>query len=103
MYLQTPILSSRCLFLLIYDTINTLKEGVPMFLEKVSFSVEGMKCEKCVKRVKECLKKMKNIKKVQVSLENKEVTIFFNKKKDISLEEIKKSIEELGYTYEGTI
>lgn len=88
---------------MIYDTISTGKAVVIMFLESISFEVEGMKCNHCASNVKEGLKKIENVKKVNVNLEKKEVSVFFKKNKEVSIEDIKKTIEDLGYTYKGTI
>jgi len=68
---------------------------------KVVVKVEGMACKHCATKVEEGLKKIDNVDKVKVDLNKKEVTIF--SKKEVDLEKVKNVIEELNYSYEGTI
>lgn len=56
--------------------------------------VEGMSCGNCERHVKEALKEI-GLKKIKVNLETKEVS--FKNKKEISLNEIKSKISEIGY------
>ena len=57
--------------------------------------VEGMKCVHCAAKVTDALKKVHV--KAEVSLESKTVTVSYNDKK-ITLEEVKRVIEEVGFT-----
>ena len=57
--------------------------------------VEGMKCVHCAAKVTDALKKVHV--KAEVNLESKTVAISYNDKK-ITLEEIKRVIEEVGFT-----
>ena len=57
--------------------------------------VEGMKCVHCASKVSEALKK-KHV-KAEINLESKTVVVSYNDKK-ITLEEIKRVIEEVGFT-----
>ena len=57
--------------------------------------VEGMKCMHCSAKVVNALKKV-NV-KAEINLESKTVVVTYNDKK-ITLEEIKKVIEEVGFT-----
>ena len=57
--------------------------------------VEGMKCVHCAANVTDALKKVHV--KAEVSLESKTVTVSYNDKK-ITLEEVKRVIEEVGFT-----
>lgn len=57
--------------------------------------VEGMKCAMCKKHVEEALKSIESIKKVKVNLETGTVEI--KSKEEVSNEEIKTKIEELGF------
>ena len=57
--------------------------------------VEGMKCIHCASKVETALKKV-NVKS-EINLESKTVIVSYNDKK-ITLEEIKKAIEEVGFT-----
>lgn len=68
-----------------------------MFNKKVekTISIEGMKCEGCVSRVKNVLEDIKEVTACEVSLEEKTAKITL--KKDIDDEIIKKKIENLGF------
>ena len=57
--------------------------------------VEGMKCVHCAAKVTDALKKVHV--KAEVSLESNTVTVSYNDKK-ITLEEVKRVIEEVGFT-----
>ena len=74
-----------------------------MFLEQLTFQVEGMKCEHCVKKVKEALCTIDGIKKVKVNLEKKEVTVFYKKNQLVLVEDLKGAVENLGYEYGGVL
>jgi len=62
---------------------------------KKILEIEGMKCDKCTSRIKSALENMDNIKSVDVSLENKEAIIEYDK--DINLEIINETINDLGF------
>ena len=74
-----------------------------MFLEQLTFQVEGMKCEHCAKKVKEALCIIDGIKKVKVNLEKKEVTVFYKKNQLVLVEDLKGAVENLGYEYGGVL
>lgn len=57
--------------------------------------VEGMKCVHCSAKVENALKKVHV--KAEINLESKTVVVSYNEKK-ITLEEIKRIIEEVGFT-----
>jgi len=65
--------------------------------EKVTytFSVDGIKCEKCSNRIKDNLKNIKGVKNIEVSIESKIVTVTCAKK--VEAETIKKAIDTLGF------
>ncbi len=65
-------------------------------MEKVSLKVEGMTCVNCAKAIEVSLKKLKGLQKVEVSFELGKVWIELDETL-LSLEEIKKVIEDLGY------
>ena len=69
-----------------------------MFNKKVekTISIEGMKCEGCVNRVKNVLENMKEVTDCKVSLEDKQAKITL--KKDVEDKIIKEKIENLGFT-----
>ena len=57
--------------------------------------VEGMKCVHCSAKVENALKKVHV--KAEINLESKTIVVSYNEKK-ITLEEIKRIIEEVGFT-----
>ena len=61
---------------------------------KKTILVEGMKCMHCAAKVENTLKNHKV--KADIDLSAKSVVVSYNKEK-ISLEEIKKVIEEIGF------
>lgn len=56
--------------------------------------VKGMSCKNCEKHVKDALRKM-GLKRIKINLETGEVS--FRNKKEIPLEEIEKTIINIGY------
>lgn len=66
--------------------------------EKYILKVEGMKCNKCTKRIEDSLKEINDIKKIKFNIEKKEITIITNNKLDIN--KIKEIINSLGYKVE---
>ncbi len=65
-------------------------------IEKTEFQVLDMHCVHCVKHIEESIKKLKGVKKVEINLESKSVTIWHKDK--IKAEEIKEAIVLSGYT-----
>lgn len=63
---------------------------------KKSFSVQGMTCASCVRNVENTLKKMPGVKYVSVNLATEQAYLI--SEKEISFQEIKKAVEESGYT-----
>lgn len=66
-------------------------------MEKVVLNVEGMTCVNCAKAIEVSLTKLKGVKKVVVSFETGRCYVEFNEE-FLSLEEIIKVIEGLGYS-----
>lgn len=64
--------------------------------EKTTIGIEGMSCQHCVKSVTDGLKELPGVKKVKVSLEDKNAEVTYDKDK-ISLDDIKKEVEEIGF------
>jgi copper chaperone CopZ len=64
--------------------------------ETVRFTT-SITCENCVNTIMNGLPKEKGIKDVKTDLENKTVTVVYQKDKNSS-EQIKRSIEKLGFT-----
>ncbi len=63
--------------------------------KEITLSVEGMMCPKCAAHVSEGLKKVKGVKKVNVALEEKSVTVICAEK--VSREELIKAVNDAGY------
>ena len=62
---------------------------------KKSLSVTGMTCITCANTVENSLKKIEGVKFASVNLATE--SVFLISEKDISLEKIKKAVEETGY------
>ncbi len=62
----------------------------------VVIAVEGMTCEGCATHINETLKKLNGVVSAEASYPNKNVKVVYNPKK-ITLEQIKKAINEIGY------
>lgn len=60
------------------------------------FTVEGMHCMHCAKKVEDALKKIKGVKKVNVDLQSKTVTVTSKTEVDGSL--VTSAIQDLGYS-----
>lgn len=72
------------------ESLEILKEA-----KMASLKVLGMSCEHCVRSVKKKLEELEGIQSVEVSLEKGEV--YFENKRALPMEIIKKAIEEAGY------
>jgi len=68
-------------------------------MQKV-LKVEGMTCEHCVQTVTEAVGKMSGVEKVDVSLEQKEVTVDFDESQT-EMEKISVQIVEAGFEVNG--
>ena len=62
-------------------------------MEKRVFKVEGMHCNKCTERIERVMNGMEEIISVSCDLEDKSIMI----ETDMTNEEIKELIEELGF------
>jgi copper chaperone CopZ len=62
----------------------------------VVIEVEGMTCESCAVHISETLKKLKGVVSAEANYPKKNVKVVFNPKQ-ITLEQIKKAIDEIGY------
>jgi copper ion binding protein len=65
-------------------------------VEKRSFTVEGMTCEHCQQTVEEGLKALSGVTSVKVNLKKKRAQIVYDPQ-SVSLEEVSRKVEELGY------
>ncbi len=57
--------------------------------------IAGMSCEHCVRRVTRALEGVKGVKAVRVNLKSGEAV--FERPEAVSMEEIRKAIEDAGY------
>ena len=62
----------------------------------VVIEVEGMTCAGCEPHIDDTLKKLNGVVSAEASYQNKNVKVVYNPKQ-ISLEQIKKAIDEIGY------
>jgi len=70
-----------------------------MGLEKrifAQFTVEGMKCDGCVDKVKKAMEKHKGIADINISLEDNLVKFIYDPN-SVSLSKIEKAIRDAGY------
>ncbi len=65
-------------------------------MEYVILKVNGMNCSHCVNAIKNALSEIVGVKEVKISLEEKTVTVSFDKT-IVTIEKIKEAIEEQGY------
>lgn len=65
-------------------------------MEKVTLNVEGMSCNHCVKAIESSVGELNGVEKVNVNLNEKAVTVEFDKDK-ATLDEIKETIDDQGY------
>jgi copper ion binding protein len=64
--------------------------------EELKLKVEGMTCGHCVMHVQKALEALPGVKKVTVSLPNKEATVIHEAGK-VTKEQMLKAIDEAGY------
>lgn len=64
-------------------------------MKKVSIGIEGMSCNGCVNKVEESLKMLPGVKKVKVSLKDKNATLKIPE--ETSIDEVKSRIKDAGY------
>ena len=65
-------------------------------MKNTELKIEGMHCTGCSARIEKILGNTEGITKVQVSLEEKKANIEYDETK-ITLEEIKREIEDAGF------
>ena len=63
-------------------------------MDKVVLNIEGMGCDKCVTRIANGLNNETGVKKVEVSLSNKQAIIEGD---NLNKEKLVKIVEDLGY------
>ena len=64
--------------------------------DETVLTVEGMMCNKCASHVMEALKSVKGVKKVEISLEEKKVSVIC--KEGTSRDQLIKAITDAGYS-----
>jgi len=76
---------------------NTQEEDIEMFGKKntFEFGVEGMMCPKCRAHVENALKAVDGVKKIEVSLEDKKVTVVASDK--VTEQQLKDAVTAAGY------
>lgn len=75
---------------------NKISENEAEKPKTVFIAVEGMTCEGCATQINEELKKLKGVIFAEASYKNKNVKVVYNPNQ-VTLEQIKKAINELGY------
>lgn len=65
-------------------------------MEQVALTVKGMSCGHCVKAVEDSVGALKGVQKVEVQLNDGKVNVAFDSGQ-VSLEEIKETIDDQGY------
>ena len=77
------------------DSLNIIKD-----MKYIELSVKGMNCNHCKMSVENGLKQIHNITDVNADIANEKVTVTGD---NINLDEIKTTVEALGYKYGGEI
>lgn len=65
-------------------------------MKNVTLNVQGMSCGHCVKTIESSVGKLEGVKKVKVQLNEGLVDVEFSETQ-VSIEDIKKTIEDQGY------
>ncbi|QQZ10399.1 copper chaperone CopZ [Heyndrickxia vini] len=68
-------------------------------MEKTTLKVNGMSCNHCVNSIEGSVGKLQGVKSVKVHLDAGKVDVEFNPS-DVSLNEIKETIDDQGYDVE---
>jgi len=77
-------------------TENAVTESESQTRKTLIIEVEGMTCEGCASHIDETLKKLKGVISAKASYKDKNVKVVYNPNQ-ITLEKIKKAINEIGY------
>ncbi len=81
------------------SVLNSAIAGAPKKDVKTVVFKVGLHCQNCVKKVKENISFEKGVKGLDVSLDNKTVTVTYDPTKT-DVQTLKKAIEKLGYKAE---
>lgn len=77
-------------------TENAVTKSESQTRKTLIIEVEGMACEGCASHIDETLKKLKGVISAKASYKDKNVKVVYNPNQ-ITLEKIKKAINEIGY------
>ena len=66
---------------------------------KTKVVILGMTCSSCSKKIKKALKKLKGVKDVEINIKEKTALIYHDL--NLNLDEVKESVENIGYKYKG--
>ena len=69
--------------------------------EKVVIKVQGMVCAFCAQGIKKNFNAKKEVKETKVDLDKMEVTVVFNKGKNLSKEAMQKVVTDAGFKFVG--
>lgn len=69
--------------------------------EMVLIKAKGMVCAICAQGIEKKFSKFKEVKKTTVDLDKMEVRLNFNKGQKLTMEQVKKVIEDSGFKFEG--
>ncbi len=67
---------------------------------EVTLKISGMTCAMCVKAIEVAVGELEGVSEVNVNLTTESARVVFDPQK-IALDDIRKTLEDLGYTYEG--
>lgn len=71
------------------------------FAKDIAIEVNGMVCSMCAQGIKKKFKKMPEVKKIDVNLDTKIVSVVTKEDKDLSDDVLTKIITEAGYNVKG--
>lgn len=90
------LLASACNSQNVKKQEQTEQKSSVLNLIKTTIPIEGMTCNACVASIKKKLNSIEELEEVEVSLEHRNATVFYEEGK-ISPQQIRDAINELGY------
>ncbi|MCE5214032.1 MAG: heavy metal translocating P-type ATPase [Methanobacterium sp.] len=85
----------------LFEVENAVKNaGYDVINEKITLKIGGMTCAMCVKAIEDVLNKLEGIIEVNVNLASEKAYVTYNPQM-ITVKEMGKAIEDLGYEYLG--
>lgn len=95
------ILSALVLFFTIgFSTYAAPEKKSEVKSNRYQMKVDGMVCNLCVQSIKNRMMKNKEVRNVEILLDQKQVVVTMHPGQDLSVEKIKESISDTGYTPE---